>query len=1419
MLIFPIFENNRWSIFLLLLGLLVSEKALTQLGNQQLRFTPLNIENEGGFSNIGANDILEDQHGYLWLATWTGLARYDGYDIRLYRQQLGDTIGLKSNKVHTIYEDSKGNIWVGTRHGGFYKYIRELDQFEQYASDPGNMNSLSNNNVWSIIEDEEGYLWIGTEKGLNRFDPQTKQFIHFRHDAHDRRSLSHDFVYDITQAPDGSIWVGTEEGLNRMVKNGSEEYFIRYELAPDGLEGAGYLAHNFVYEIIPSRYHRNTLWLATSMGVKKITFDGEEVREAQLQAFSHDGADGYSLSHPFVSDLIEESDSTLWVATYDGLNHLNTTTGRCQTNFAKANTPHRLTSNVLQCLYEDRRGHIWVGLDRGVNQMKSIHSGFVPYFLELPGTGIAGASVTSVTPSSENDGVWVGSSDAGLFFVPVDHQSGGLGQARSFSFPTADMPELCQFVSKILLDREGWLWILTKGAGIIRVREEALRQSSGKVFDFQQFTHSQHLSDNYVLTAVESQRGYLWFGSWDKGLDVYDRSTGRFFHFLETSDLAVDFQEFPVVHLLETYDKGRSYLWVGTRGAGVYQLEFDESSYTLNLVQQHKSSGSATGLSNNEINDLFWDSKGRLWVGTDNGLNLFPDPNEPEVISIFEEQGLSSSIIQSILEDQNGDMWISTQYGINRLSLEGNEVVQMKDFHRENGLQDSYFNDEAGTVFQGNQLVFGGLNGFSLIRPELIKPDTTKPLVKLSGLRISNEDIKIGEERNGRVLLPESIDMLNCLPLQYNENTVTFSFVGLHLNISGRQKYAYRLVGYDEDWILTDHKQRLAHYTKLPHGDYTFEVKADNGEGLWSETKSLMLSIAPPFWLSPWAYLLYLLILAAVVYFGLRSIRLRAEYHHNIRLERLEREKLEEVNRLKLQFFTNISHDLRTPLTLIVSPLEQLLREAPTTALKQLYTRMSVNANRLMTMIDQLLDIRKNESGLLKLQVAEQDLVGFLQQICDSFKNLAVQRDIQFQFESEQEEITAWVDLHQLEKVIFNLLSNAFKFTKDGGAVLVKVSEQSEVIEIEITDSGIGIPEEDLPRVFDRFYQVRNKTGWTRKSGSGIGLSLAKSIVEKHKGTIDLSSAEGEGTSFRIHLQKGKDQFLPEELGAPTTVEVRMIDGAGTLAPMEPLAESQSAAAKGQDSKPRILIVEDNEDIRAYLRENLSADYEISEAEDGEVGHEMAITDEPALIIADIAMPKMDGIEMCQLLKSNISTSHIPIILLTARTSLVFQLDGIENGADVYMTKPFNIRLLKAHVKNIIEGRETLRKKYTERLYLDPVEIKTESLDDQLFARLKEILEAHVDQPEFSVDVLANKLSMSRMQLYRKLKALLNKSPVEVIRNYRLQRAAQLLRTGMYNVSEVTYKVGYVDQRSFRKQFKKEFEMSPSAYLNAQKQN
>ena len=831
------------------------------------------------------------------------------------------------------------------------------------------------------------------------------------------------------------------------------------------------------------------------------------------------------------------------------------------------------------------------------------------------------------------------------------------------------------------------------------------------------------------------------------------------------------------------------------------------------------------------------DNQNRLWVGTDNGLNLL-DAETGQFTSYFERDGLSNSIIQSILENEEGDIWLSTQQGISCLHFSENQLRSVKNFDAFDGLQDNFFNDDASAKTAAGHLIFGGVNGLSIFNPKEIHTDTIAPKIAITDFRLSNLSVPIGEMENGRIVLSKNISETKRLELTHRDNVVSFEFTGLHFGEPKKLRYAFQLEGFDPDWVYADASQRIAHYTNLPHEEFTFKVKAANGDGVWCEPVELHLTVNPPFWLTGWAYALYTLAAAGLFYLVWRITRLRAEFRHSLELEHLERGKLEEVNRLKFQFFTNISHELRTPLTLIISPLEQLLQNPKNRKTHQLFTRMHHNANRLLTMINQLLDIRKSEAGLMNLHAAEGDLVEFCKEITVSFKNLATQRNIQLNFSAQPEEIAAWFDHDQLEKVLFNLLSNAFKFTNDGGRVEVEIKKleigklspiSNFQFLISVKDTGLGIPKGQLENIFDRFYQVEKTQEWARKSGTGIGLSLAKMIVEKHHGEIKVESEEGKGTTFHIHLQSGKAHFSEAELlpaeesiitdGLPSFAlpdSPEALSGASEVGDEREnaiLAETNVIDKNGGKGKPLILLVEDNHDIRDYLRENLSANYLISEASDGQEGLEKALADPPDLILADIAMPRMDGIEMCGKIKSNIETSHVPIILLTARTSLVFKVDGLETGADDYVTKPFHMRLLAARIKNLIDNRASLRKQFAKTFDLSPSGLVLNSLDEQLLSQIKLIVENHIDDSSFSVDQLARAVNMSRTKMYRKIKGLTGKSPNQIIRGFRLKRAAQLFGTGQYNVSDVSYMVGYNDVKSFREQFKKEFGVNPSAYV------
>lgn len=1393
------------------LVLLLLAPALAVSQGDEYRFEQL--PPEIGFGNTGISDILEDHRGFLWLATWSGLAKYDGYSVKMYRQESGNANGLKSNKITRLFEDSLGQLWFGTNYTGFYRYDRERDAFVQYCHDPENMNSLSNDNVWSVFEDSGGVLWIGTEKGLNRFNPETGQFVHYEHEPSDARSLSHNFVYSITQTPDGSLWVGTEEGLNRMVRKDGQEYFVRYNLAPKGVSVENFQAYNFAYHLIPSRFDPHLLWVCTSIGLHRVRFSDDDLDALNVQFFGH-GSAPLPLSHRFVPDVWEQDGHRLWVATYQGLDLLDFKTGRMQYFFAKKGQPNRLAADVVLCLGSDRTGNLWVGTDKGLNKLRLDAKAFNTISFDEGES--AASNITSIVRARAEAGLWAGSRGGGLNFLPP----GSGGSARNYRLRSPKQSDLADFITCVLLDRDGYLWLATDGAGVIRIREADIPPKSTTLRNFQHFTKADPLSDDYVMSLLQTSTSDVWLGYWDLGLDRFDSATGTFHHYLLTKNRTANLQDFPIVHLTETVENGNSFLWAGTRGGGIYKLRFNRSENVLELVRHYHFDGNRSGqLSNDFINCFHLDNSGRLWVGTESGINLL-DRNSDTFTVFNERDGLANGIIQSILSDEKGNIWASTQGGVSRLQFDDNDLV-INNFDTFDGLQDNFFNDDAAVLTATGQLVFGGVNGLNIFQPSAIRIDSIPPKVAITEFRLFNKSVPIGKMVNGRTLLSKNISETAELCLNYNDNVISFEFTGLHFGEPKKIRYAYQLEGFDPGWVYTDANQRTAHYTNLPYDDYIFKVKAANSDGVWSEPVTLRLTVRPPFWLTGWAYLVYCLLFAGLLY-GVRKItKLRAEFKHSLELERIEREKLEEVNSLKLQFFTNISHELRTPLTLIISPLEQLLQEkAGERKLYKTFTRMHFNANRLLNMINQLLDIRKSEAGLMKLHVEEGDLVEFAKEIVTSFRNLAQQRNIQLKFSAEPERIEAWFDHDQLEKVLFNLLSNAFKFTEDGGRVQVAVRQilagsVPDWIEITVEDTGAGIPKDQLPYIFERFYQVEKSQEWARKGGTGIGLSLAKSIISSHHGKIEVESEVGVGTTFRVKLVTGSTHFTEEEkkpLEKPTGSPVHFIIPDLPEELTEPSGNGHETTSEAEPLKPHLLIVEDNPDVRAYLLENLEEEYHIQQASDGVDGLEKALAEPPDLIIADIAMPRMDGIELCGKIKTNIHTSHVPVILLTARTSLVFKVDGFETGADDYVTKPFHMRLLKARIKNLIESRRLLREKFARNFDLSPSDIVIHSLDEQLLSQIKLVVEKHIDDSEFSVDQLAHAVFMSRVQLYRKLKALTGQSPGQVIRTIRLKRAVQLLETKQYNVTDVMYMVGYNDLKSFREQFKKEFGVNPSGY-------
>ncbi len=1388
--------------------------------SQGTNFAFETLPSEIGWTDNSVNDILQDHRGFLWVATWSGLKRYDGYTVKTYKQEPGDFKGLKSNKITCLFEDSRQRLWIGTNYTGFYQYIPETDEFIQYVNDPENVNSLSNNNVWTIGEDKSGMLWIGTENGLNRFDFATKNFLHFQRSETDERTLSHNYINKVIPAADGGLWVGSEVGLNRLIKgkNGNKDYFIRYDLAPTNVQDDNYLRHNFVYKIVISKYQPNTLWIATTIGLKKVQFFEDDLSMVKVENYADHSNQQNSISHPFVADILEDDyEQRLWIATYDGLNVLDINNGNILQFFPNPNDRNSITHNVVRALFIDRSGVLWIGTEKGMNNLnlkakpfRNIHS-----FNEENNN-----IVSCIIPSKDRSGFWIGTHGAGLSFLPLKDDKPDETGILHYPLTTPLYSEFSNFITNMIVDEDGMLWIATNGGGVIRIKEADIPADGKQIKALQQFTKEDVLEDDYVMSFLESKNGDIWIGYWDKGLGQYEKATNSFKHYSSTSDLSLNLKEFPLVHLMEIEQDGQQYIWVGTRGGGVVKMRFDQEEQKLDLVKRYKyENGEERGLSNSFINSFLLESNEQLWIGTENGLNLL-DLKTERFKYFLEKDGLANSVIQSVLSDENSNIWVSTINGISCLNVNENEL-SVKNFDANDGLQDNFFYDESAAKSASGYLMFGGAEGLNYFLPEDIKVDSTPPKVVITDFRLFNNSVSVGPLGNGRTILNKTISETKDLTLTHQDHVLAFEFVGLQFGEPQKIKYAHKLEGFNEDWIFTDADERIAHYTNLPYKDFKFMVRAANGDGVWSEPVELKLTITPPFWLTTSAFVLYALLVIGLVYGVIRIVKVRAELRHRLALEKIERDKLEEVNKMKLQFFTNISHELRTPLTLLISPLEQYVKEkAFGKKVHKSMIRMYNNANRLLIMINQLLDIRKSESGLMHFKVAEGNITKFVKEVILSFKGIANRQGVDITFLSKEKKIIAWYDRDQMEKVLFNLLSNALKFTPGPGQIEVQLyydSDKENHFVLAVKDTGVGISSEQIPYIFDRFYQAEIEDDLvSQKRGTGIGLALTKNIIKAHHGEIEVESEKGKGATFKIRLPLGEAHYSEKEKirdfkNSEELTNYFLTDVSEDEVHFEH-AEVASVDPSTATNNPKILIVEDNADIRNYLKENLEASHEILEAANGEEGWKSAEKELPELIIADISMPVMDGIELCRKIKTNISTSHIPVVLLTARTSLIFKINGLETGADDYVTKPFNMNLLRTRIKNLIDSRLRLREKFAKNFDLSPSGVVMNSLDEDLLTNIKSIVEKNLGNSDFSVELLAKSVHMSRIQLYRKLKALTGESPNKIIRTIRLKRAAQLLKTKQYNVSDVTYMVGYNDLKSFRDQFKKEYGVSPSAY-------
>jgi signal transduction histidine kinase/DNA-binding response OmpR family regulator len=822
------------------------------------------------------------------------------------------------------------------------------------------------------------------------------------------------------------------------------------------------------------------------------------------------------------------------------------------------------------------------------------------------------------------------------------------------------------------------------------------------------------------------------------------------------------------------------------------------------------------------------DSRGLIWLATQEGLNIF-DPESNSIYRYYIDDGLPDNSPLAILEDNDGLIWISTISGITNIRIgdrveSGRYKLEFASFNESDGLQGKEFNEGIAYKTTRGELIFGGPNGFNIFNPSDLTYNTKPPDILITGLQIFNRTIRTGQKVNGRIILSNAITETSEIVLKHFEDVVSIEFAALNYIHPEKNRYEYILEGFNREWMQAGANERKATYTNLDPGEYVFRVKGSNNDGIWNTNgKSLKIIVKPSIWKTKAAIISYFILLLTALILLRYMILLKERIRVQIDQERQEARRRHELDLLKIRFFTNVSHEFRTPLSLILAPLEKLLKKGGNgnEEERSQYKLMYRNSRRLLNLVNQLLDFRRMEVQKISLRPAYGDIVIFINEIFQTFTDLAERKRITFTYTTSHNEFFTWFDHDKVEKIIFNLLSNAFKFTPEGEKIGIDLhiepakknlgqhedpkSEQDRV-KVKVCDTGIGIPAENINRIFDRFFQNDVPDSMINQ-GSGIGLSLTKEFVQLHNGTIEVESEPGKGSCFTVTL-------LLSAVALGTTQGQDDLSESITLLPEE---EEIDIKPVTNGKKALVLLIEDNDDFRFYLKDNLKGRYSIIEACDGKEGIAKAIGNLPDLIVSDIMMPEVDGIELCRQVKSNPNTSHIPIILLTARMSEQKKLKGFETGADDYITKPFSFEMLESRMNNLIEQRERIRNSFQQHFKIEPGEIGITSLDEKLIEKALKLVENNMSNSDFSVEKLSRELGMSRVHLYKKLTSLTGKTPIEFIRTMRLKRAAQLLGKSQLTVSEIAYEVGFNDPRYFSKYFKTEFGVLPSQYGNSKK--
>jgi len=1379
--------------------------------SQPINFNSLSVKD--GLSNNKVISILQDKTGFLWFGTEDGLNRFDGYEFIVFRNNPADSNSISSNNIWSLFEDDEGNIWIGTKSGELNRYDAKKEVFEHWKIESKNYKE---NSINEIFRDKNGIIWIGTyQSGLYRFNIKNNELKNWNYKPGDPHSLSNNFVTFIAEDPYGYLWISTYNGLNKFNPNSDDDSFQQFYSEP-GNENS--LSNNLIWLINKSTSNPDLMWIGTadglvSLDIKENSFTRILIPKEPTLQFGNS-----------VASVVEEkinNETVLWIGTYGGFIRLNLGNEKSQRFVKKENEATSIISNEINKLLKDRSGIIWLATENGLSYMSPKGLKFNNFIDEQNNAEelkvLSKINVKAISQNA-NGKLFLGTSNGVYGYT----DSGKQKLVRKYT--STDGLNVWSMAGGTNDD----IWIGTYGRGLKQLN---FKYGNLKEWKIESPTFKTSAYDYLKSLTLDNNNNDLWMGFWGGGLGRLNTKTGKHNIWTHIDDIPGSISHNDVWAIHQDRN-GR--IWIGTNGGGLNLFDNKDGGKFIRFIDvkdQEKK------LSSNSIYSICESTKGKysnnleqtiLWIGTSSGLNKVIINNTSDISNInlldFEvfiyktENVLADNSVKSILEDEYGNLWIGTNSGISFFDIESNKFI---NYSTSDGLIGNEFNSGSALSSEDGLMHFGSIEGLNIFDPKQIKQSAYMPPVVLTDFQVFNQTVKVGHESPISMNINEAKEII----LSYSQNVFSFQFSALDFNSPQLIQYAYVMDGFDADWIYSG-SRRFVTYTNLDPGKYTFKVKATNSDGVWSDDyKSVLVIVNSPWWRTGWAYAAYVLLIVIGIFSARKIERNRFKLRNELKMREFEAKKQKELENIKARFFANLSHEFRTPLTLIRGPIEELINEKAGDNQKEYYQLIRRNSEKLQELIDQLLELTQLENAAIPIKAKKENLTNLLRGLVFSFDSMAKQKNINLLIESSDDKIFCWIDRDKMEKIVNNLLSNSFKFTEPGGSIRVKLTKQREIEKdfafVSVLDTGIGIPEEKLENIFDRFFQIDDST---RKnySGSGIGLALVKELVDLHKWEIGVASDLGKGTEFNLKIPLW-DSYLNESEKVVGAVADKLTDRAykqievSNVEPdsMEKEIEKEIIEKeKMLGDKPSILIVEDSEDVRIFVKGILKDEYRIYEAVDGEDGLKKSAEIIPSLIVSDVMMPSMDGIEFCKRIKTDLLTSHIPVILLTAKASQESKLEGLEIGADDYLTKPFNSKELFVRIKNLLEQRKKLREKFSKEIKIDTSTIAVTSLDNEFLQKALDVAEKNLSNTDFSSEDFAKEMFMSRSQLHRKLVSVTENGPGEFVRTFRLKKAAELILEKRLSITQIAFEVGFNSPSHFTKAFRQQFNCLPTEFTS-----